>query len=675
MSYEKKDFILFGGDYSPEQWGEKTVEKDLELLVKAGINTLTLPVFSWAKLEPEEGNYNFAWLDDVLNQAEERGLHYFLSTPTSAQPAWMSRKYPEILPVDIEGRKRTHGMRVYFCVNSEVYRERAAAIAREMGRRYGGRKGLLGWHVANEYGTYCYCENCQKRFRTWLQKRYGTIEELNERWNTSFWGRTVYDFEEIMLPTQQNDDYRFQPAVQLDYMRFMTDSTLECYENEASILKKISPQLPVFSNISGFIKKLDQFKMVSHMDLAGWDNYPSPFEDRSLAAMKHDIMRACSGGDSYYVVEQSPNQQNWQPYNKLKRPGEIRRLACQGLAHGADSSLYFQMHQSLGGQEKFHGAIIGRSGEGNTRIYQEISALGEELQRLGDRFIGGRFQSEVGILFDWENWWALELTSGPSKDMDYLQEVWRYYRPFYEKNILVDFVRYEDDLSPYKLLIAPMLYMIKDGVEERIASFVHEGGVLLATYMTGYADENDRCCFGVYPGPLRKVLGLWVEETDALAPWEKNSICIEGEEECYESTFLCDIIHMDTAEAKAVYGKDFYKGYPCVTTNSYGKGAAWYLATRPGEEYLRVLCKELCCSCNIHSVFETEGEIEVTRRERDGKETYFVINHGSNPGRINLKGQKYRNLLKRGEESSEEVLSGETGIDAGDVWVLAVDEI
>ena len=340
--WKDKRPILFGGDYNPDQWDDAVIEEDMRLFEQAGVNLLVLPVFSWAKLEPEEGRYEFAWLDGILNKIWEHGIHVFLATPTSAQPAWLSKKYDDVLPVDIAGRKRTHGMRVFFCVNSVHYRERARALAEALAERYRDFPGLAGWHVANEYGTYCYCENCQRKFRDWLRRRYGTVEELNSRWHTSFWGRTVYDFDEVMVPDERNDDYRFAPAVQLDYMRFVTDSTIECYENEAEVLKAATPHLPVFTNISGFIKKLNQFEMVPHMDYAGWDNYPAPTDEPAFPAFKHGIMRAARDGAPFLVAEQSPNQQNWQPYNKLKRPGEIRRIAYQGLAHGADSSLFFR---------------------------------------------------------------------------------------------------------------------------------------------------------------------------------------------------------------------------------------------------------------------------------------------------------------------------------------------
>ncbi|MDC7289359.1 beta-galactosidase [Blautia schinkii] len=665
---QKPPFILYGGDYNPDQWDEKTIDQDMELFKKAHINLVTLPVFSWAKLEPEEGVYDFDWLDHILEKLWQNRIYVCMATPTTAQPAWMSAQYPEVLPVDIAGRKRTHGMRVFFCVNSTKYRERAAAIAEQMAKRYQNYPGLVAWHVANEYGTYCYCENCQRKFRVWLKERYGTVEELNKRWNTAFWGRIVYDFEEIMLPTELNDDYRFNPAVQLDYMRFVTDSTKECYENEAQVLRKYTPDIPVFSNISGFIKKLDQFRLTENMDCAGWDNYPGPRDEMSLPALKHDIMRALKDGRPYIITEQSPNQQNWQPYNKLKRPGEVRTIAYQGIARGADACLFFQMRQSVGGQEKFHGAVISHAGTENTRIYQEISDLGAELHTLGDACIDGRTNAAVGMLFDWDNWWALELTSGPTQDMDYLDQVHTYYKAFYEKNISLDIVKVSSDFSKYRVLVAPLLYMNKPGVAEKLETFVQNGGTLIATYMTGVADENDRCVFGAYPGKLRDVLGIWVEETDSMYPDESNSMVMRIQDEPFSSSyqcgFLCDLLHTTTAKTLAEYGSDFYKGRACFTVNHYGKGKAYYLASEPEKAFLLDFVEHVCGETGIRPIFKSEGRVEICARENEKGEVIFLMNHWQEPARVHLEKDTYCNLL------NGEAVSGTVTLKSREVMVL-----
>ena len=681
MLSEKTPFILYGGDYNPDQWDDATIDEDMKLFKKAGVNLLVLPVFSWAKLEPSEGCYDFAWLDKILNKIWENHIYVFLATPTTAQPAWLSKKYADVLPVDIGGRKRTHGMRVFFCVNSVNYRKRARLLAQAMADHYKDFPGLAGWHVSNEYGTYCYCDHCQEKFRGWLKDRYGTIENLNDRWHTSFWGRTVYAFDEIMVPSELNDDYRFSPAIQLDYMRFVTDATTECYLNEAQVLKAATPHLPVFTNISGYIKKLNQFAMVPHMDCAGWDNYPAPGDDPAFVAMKHDIMRGAKDGASYLVTEQSPNQQNWQPYNKLKRPGELRRLAFQGLAHGADSSLYFQMRQSIAGQEKFHGAMIAHCGE-ETRIYKEMCSLGRELTGLGKSFIGGTIASRAAIVFDWDNWWALELASGPTQDMDYLKQVYKYYKAFHAQNIPVDMVKVITDLDKYDVVVLPLMYMMKPGFDERIREFVSRGGTVVGTYMTGRADENDRCIFGAYPGPLKDVFGLWVEETDALYPSESVEVTIDGSdihypEGGYGGRFLCDIFHTTTARVLGRYGRAydgaaeiscFYSGSPAFSCNEFGQGRAYYLASEMDELFMERFVAELCREQGLGPIFKYEGSLELTCRENADGRFVFIINHGHETGSVHLEAAVCTDLL-RGRE-----VSGTYDIEAGDVAVLKIRE-
>lgn len=661
------DRIYYGGDYNPDQWDDATIEEDMAYFKKAGINLLTLPVFSWTLLEPEEGVYDFLWLDKIIDKIWEHKISICLATPTTAQPAWLSTRYPEVLPVDIQGRKRTHGMRVFFCVNSLKYRERAAAIAEEMAKRYANHPALAMWHVSNEYGTYCYCPNCQAKFRVWLRNRYGTVKELNTRWNTAFWGRTLTSFEEVTLPTELNDDYRFNPVIQLDYMRFVTDSTIECFRNEYDVLKRYNPEIPVQTNMSGFIKKLDQFAMTKHLDIVGWDNYPSPTDPPYFVAMKHDIMRGLKGGQSFVLTEQSPNQQNWQPYNKLKRPGEVRVLSYQALAHGADTCLFFQMRQSVAGQEKFHGAVISHAGHDQTRVFRETASMGAEFEKIGDAFQGGRTKAEVGMLFDWNNWWALELSSGPSKDMDYLKTCAKYYRPFHERNIPVDILSTEAELEGYKIILIPMLYMMKEGVAEKLTRFTRNGGILIATVMSGLVDENDRCVFGEYPGKLRDVLGIWVEETDALRPEESNRIVVtEGTgfaKAEYDCGFLCDIIHLRGAKSLGSYGADFYQGSPCVTKHEYGQGTAYYIGTEPCHEFLQELTGQALEEAGVHALYAAGEPVEITRRDSEKGQTVFVINHGREASWVDFGEEMLKDYI------TGRVLTGRTAIQPWDVIV------
>lgn len=639
MISKKTPFILYGGDYNPDQWPEEVWKEDMRLFHEAGVNLVTLPVFSWAKLQPSEDTFDFSWLDRIMDLLAENNIYACLATSTAAQPAWMSLKYPDILPVDVDGRRRTPGKRVNFCPNSPSYRRFSAEMARRMAERYKNHPALLIWHVANEYGTYCYCENCAKEFRRWTKARYGTLEEVNRRWNLSFWGHTIYDWDEITVPSELNDDNKWYQEIGLDYTRFMTDSSLGCYRNEYEVLKAVTPEVPVTTNISGFIKKLDQFRFAECLDVVGWDNYPSPRDDASTVALKHDLMRGLKRGEPYLLVEQSPNQQNWQPYNKLKKPGEVRMLSWQAVAHGADSVLYFQMRQSRGGVEKFHGALISHDGSDRTRVFRECAALGRELAATKDKLPGARTRAKVAIVFDWDNWWAVELSTGPSRDLAYFQQVNKYYKAFYERNIAVDLVRPDEELSGYRLVVLPLLYLQKDGFAARIERYTAAGGTVLSSFFSGIVDENDNVILGGFPGNLRRLFGIWAEETDALLPDESNAIAAEagsGLPQHSACGLLCDLVHAEGAEVLARYEKDFYAGLPCLTRNRFEKGSAYYMATDPEPAFLQALVDRICAECGIRGILDTPSGVEAARRFKDGKAFTFLLNHGVQNAEVQL---------------------------------------
>lgn len=571
MINKKLPSIYYGGDYNPDQWTEDVWQEDMRLFKLAGVNVITLPVFSWAKLEPKEGIYDFKWLDKVLNLAFENGIYVCLATSTAAQPAWMSLKYPEVLPVDFEGRKRKHGGRVNFCVNSKKYREMSGKLTRKLAERYKDHPGLLLWHVSNEYGNYCYCDVCAEEFRNWLKKSYGTIDELNKRWNMSFWGHTLYSFEKVTVPSGISEMWHdggrertnFQ-GMALDYNRFMSNSILECYLNEYNIIKEITPEVQVTTNLMGTFKPLDYFNWSEHMDVVSWDSYPNLSDPMSNVALKHDLMRGLKNGQPFMLMEQTPSQQNWQAYNSLKRPGVMRSLSYQAIAHGADTILFFQLRRSIGACEKYHGALISHAGHENTRVFKECTQLGNELKVLGEKLLDSHLKARVAIIFDWDNWWAVELSSGPSIQLNYVDQIEKYYNAFYAMNVTVDLVRCDSDFSKYDILIGPVLYMVKPGVTKNIESFVENGGTFITTFFSGIVNENDLVTLGGYPGELRKLLGVWVEEIDALLPDAKNSMVIKETignlNTEYSCGMICDIINLEGAKPLATYGKDFYQG-------------------------------------------------------------------------------------------------------------------
>ena len=628
--------ILYGGDYNPNQWPREVWNEDMRLFKKAGINSATVNVFSWAKLQPNEETYDFSELDDVIDMLGKENFDIVLATSTAAMPAWLAKKYPEVTRVDFEGRRHKFGQRHNHCPNSPVWRRYARQLASELAKRYGKNPHVTCWHINNEYNTGCYCENCEKAFRVWLRKKYGSLEALNAAWNTEFWGHTFYDWDEIVAPNSLADGMGFGwtrktafAGISLDYDRFLSDSLLENYKMERDAIREHDPDTPITTNLMGTYKGLDYFKWAKEMDIVSWDNYPAYNTPWSETAMRHDLMRGLKN-QPFMLMEQTPSQQNWQAYNSLKRPGQMRAQSYQTIAHGADTIQFFQLRRSKGACEKFHGAVISHSGSEETRVFQECSQLGAELAALGSQLLGADNPAQVGILFDWDNYWALEYTSGPSVDLKYCNQIHQYYRYFYDRHIPVDMVPMDGDFSRYKAIVAPVLYMVKEGVAEALTAFVEAGGTLITGFMSGIVDQSDNVHLGGYPGPLRKLCGVWAEEIDALAPEQSNTLkFMDGSQS--KCGLLCDILHLEGAQALAVYGEDFYAGAPAVTKNAYGKGTVYYVGTQPEAQGLDKILDSLTGQGEIHPLIPDRTQLEVTRLVKDGTEFWFILNLTGKP--------------------------------------------
>lgn len=672
MISSKLPKMFYGGDYNPEQWDHETHLEDLRMFKLAGIDIATINVFSWALIQPDEVTYHFEELDQYINNLYESGIYTCLATSTAAHPAWMAKKYPDVLRVDTNGRKRKFGGRHNSCPNSPTYRKYSEKIADKLAERYKDHPAVLVWHVSNEYSDDCYCDNCEKAFRVWLKERYQTLDQVNKAWNTNFWGHTFYDWDEIVLPSNLsehsgNNSSTFQ-GISLDYSRFNSDSILACYRLEYDAIKKHIPDSVVTTNLMGFYKPLDYFKWAKHMDIISWDSYPGLATPVSYTAMAHDLMRGLKDGQPFMLMEQTPSQQNWQPYNSLKRPGVMRLWSYQSVAHGADTIMFFQLRRSIGACEKYHGAVIEHVGHENTRVFREVAELGKELQLLGNKTLDATVDAKVAIVFDWENWWAIEKSSGPTVALNYVDQIHKYYAAFFRRNIQVDIVSVDTDISKYDIVLAPVLYMVKPGFAAKLEKFVEAGGTFLTTFFSGIVNESDIVTTGGYPGEIRKLLGIWVEEIDALLPEQKNSIVLkeaygdlQGE---YGCGMLCDLLHSEGAEVIAEYGDDFYKGMPVVTRNTFGQGEAWYVASDPEDRFLDDLLGQLAAAKNIDSLLNTPEGVEVTARTKDGQQYLFVMNHNAAAQSYDLGKAKAHDLL------TDRSLSGTIEIEGRGVQLL-----
>lgn len=641
--------ILYGGDYNPEQWPAEIWEEDMRMFQLAGIDVVTLNVFNWAMLQPDEDTYQFDKLDQIMKLVQANNLKVCMATSTAAHPAWMARKYPEILRTEFSGMKRKFGSRHNSCPNSSIYRTYSTRLAEKIGERYGHLDNIVAWHISNEYGGECYCENCEKAFRIWLEKRYGSIEKVNQAWNTSFWSHTFYDFDDIVAPNLLSEHFEenrtnFQ-GISLDYKKFMSESILDCYKLEAAVLRNITPSIPITTNLMGFYKPLDYFKWADEMDFISWDNYPSNDELYSSIAMKHELMRGLKQGKPFALMEQTPSVTNWLPYNALKRPGIMRLWSYQAVAHGADTIMFFQMRRSIGACEKYHGAVIDHVGTEHTRVFQELAKLGEELQILGSKTLGARHRSKVAIYFDWENWWAIEYSAGPSVNLKYYDQLLAYYQALNTMNISVDIVCEKDSFTDYDLIIAPVLYMVKEGLDEKIRAFVKNGGTFVTTFFSGYVNETDLVTTGGYPGKLQDILGIWVEELDALPSGTNNSFVYQNQ--TFSSSLICDLLHAERAQVLSVYEQDFYAGMPVLTRNQFGEGLAYYVATQSDVSFYQKFLSELLNEKHIKPVVDVAAGVEATKRYNENGCFLFLLNHTPEDTMITL------------EENGVELLTGD----------------
>jgi beta-galactosidase len=633
--------FLHGGDYNPEQWRQmkEIWQEDMRLAKLAQCNAMSIGIFSWVALEPEEGRYDFTWLDEIMDLLAANGLVAVLATPSGARPAWMSAKYPEVLRVNEDRQRILHGARHNHCYTSPIYREKVRQINTLLAERYKNHPALAVWHLSNEYGGECHCELCQAEFRNWLRERYGSLEVLNQAWWTGFWSHTYTDWSQLESPSSRGEQSIH--ALVLDWKRFVTERTVDFMQAEMAPLKRITPDVPCTTNMMGLYDGLNYFRLSEMLDVASWDNYPqwrNAASDADLAmqiAMVHDLNRGLKNGQPFMLMESSPSATNWQPVCKLRRPGGHLLYSLQAVAHGSDTVQYFQYRKSRGSSEKFHGAVVDHEGSENTRVFKEVAATGDLLARL-DEVIGTARTAEVALVYDVENRWAIQQSQGFKKDKKYVETLFDHYAPFWKRGITVDVIDSTKELNAYKLIIAPMLYMLRPGMAEKINHFVLAGGTFVATYITGYVDEHDLCFLGGFPGPLKETLGIWNEEIDALYDEERRPVIWNGQ--TYQARDFCEIIHLRGAKALGQYETDFYAGSPAVTVNRCGAGSAYYVAARLDADFQDNFFGQLTDQLQLNGPLSKPLPVGCTAQVRtDGTSEYvFVMNFLPQSTRVDI---------------------------------------
>ncbi|MCL2729353.1 MAG: beta-galactosidase [Actinomycetia bacterium] len=624
----------YGADYNPEQWPREVWKEDVRLMQEAGVTIVSLAIFSWARLQPAEDSWEFGWLDEVMDLLHDAGIAVDLATATASPPPWLTARHPEILPVTARGETVWPGARQHWRPTSPVFRTYALRLVEAIATRYAEHPALAAWHVNNELGchnVYDYSEDAARAFRVWLRARYGSLEALNQAWATSFWSQVYGDWAEILPPrlaaTHPN------PTQQLDFTRFSSDALLDHLRAEREVLRRLTPDVPVTTNfmVMGTTKGMDYAGWAGDVDFVSNDHYVTPgpqsLDELSFSA---NLTSAIAGGRPWFLMEHSTSAVNWQPVNQAKRPGEMARDSLLHVAHGADAVCFFQWRQSAGGAEKYHSAMLPHAGP-DSEVFRAVTALGATLRDLAPVTGSVRQPARAAILFDWQSWWAAELDSHPTDRLRYRQEALDWYSAFLALGVRADLATTGTELSGYDVVVAPVLHLVPQALADRLTAYVDGGGHLVTTYFSGIVDENDHAWLGGYPGALRDLLGLRIEEFAPLP----DGVSVQLDDGS-RGTLWSDRITVTSPDvdvlARLAEGES--AGLPAVTRRrAPGGGSAAYVSTRLGPDGLTPLLDRLLAAAGVASELPpaARGRVELTVRTDGSRVFWFLVNRTDAP--------------------------------------------
>lgn len=639
--------LMYGAAWYPEQWPEAQWDADLQRMQAAGLNMVRIGEFAWSSLEPSEGNYQLDWMERAIAAAAKHGIVTIVGTPTDTPPAWLTTKYPEVLRVSEDGKQLQHGSRRHFSTASAKYRELCAQIVRQLAQRFGKNPNVVAWQIGNEFTEDSFDDEARRGWHQWLEKRYGSLDQLNRHWMTAYWSQTYSDWSQIPMTTG-----RANPGLLLDYKRYVTDTWLAFQRNQIAVLRAhVEPRQLITTNLGGvgWANRFNRQLIAADYDVISWDEYlGAGYADSSRngtghldpdrSGSTHDLVRGWKQ-KNFWVLEMPPGFVDWSSVSNSLDRGETRAMAWHAVAHGADCVAYWQWRSALNGQEQYHGALVGPDGE-PVPVYAEAAQAGREFAKAASVIAGTTSVSEVALIHDYDSRWAIDFNRFSNR-YEQLEVLHSYYKALRQRTQSVDIVTPAMDLARYKLIVAPSLNVVSADLAAKLTAWVEAGGHLVLGPRTGMKNEFNALNTQRQPGPLGATLGGRVEQFYALledvpvaGEWGSGRATVWAETLAplsadRLSTFNSQPSTSGQIEVLLRYGKgnDWLTDQPAAIRRGVGKGTIAYLGAVVDQPLMTALAKQWTTTAHVDSsVIAVPDRVSVGRRVAADREVFILTN-------------------------------------------------